>query len=213
EAERLSQRKPEEQTMSIAAIASTIFLAQGGISLRPVPASTTAPSVDHLYFALTGITIFFTALIFFCIFYFMVKYRRRSDEERPPLPPNPIPLEITWTVIPVLICIFLFFWAAKIYIHNVTPPRASMEIFVVGKQWMWHWQHPEGAREINELHVPVDVPVRLTMTSEDVIHDFFVPAFRMKQDVLPGRYTSEWFQPTKTGVYHLFCAQYCGTMH
>ena len=122
-------------------------------------------------------------------------------------------LEITWTVIPTLICAVIFVWASSLYFRNSRPPNASMEIFVVGKQWMWHMQHPEGPREINELHVPVGVPVKLTMTSEDVIHDFSIPAFRIKKDVLPGRYSSIWFQATKIGTYHFFCAQYCGADH
>jgi len=122
-------------------------------------------------------------------------------------------LEITGIAIPSLICIFLFLWGASLFFAAAQSPQGAMAIFVVGKQWMWHLQHPEGPREINQLHIPVDVPVRLTMTSEDVIHDFFVPAFRMKMDVVPGRYTSEWFEATKPGSYHLFCAQYCGTLH
>jgi cytochrome c oxidase subunit II len=109
--------------------------------------------------------------------------------------------------------VVIFFWSASLYVRNARPPDASTEIFVVGKQWMWHLQHPEGVREINELHVPVGVPIKLTMTSEDVIHDFYVPAFRVKKDVLPGRYTSLWFQATKTGTYHIFCGQYCGADH
>ena len=122
-------------------------------------------------------------------------------------------LELTWTIIPSLICVVLFVWASSLYVRNARPPASSTEIFVIGKQWMWHLQHPEGPREINELHVPVGVPVKLTMTSQDVIHDFYIPAFRVKKDVLPGRYTSIWFQPTETGTFHLFCAQYCGTNH
>jgi cytochrome c oxidase subunit II len=186
---------------------------QGGISLRPPSASATSSHVDELFFVLTGITLFFTSLIFLCIFYFMVKYRRRSERERPPRIEGSNALEIVWSVIPALICAVLFGWAASVYFRDSRPPLGSVEVFVVGKQWMWHLQHPEGPREINTLHVPVNVPVRLTMTSEDVIHDFFVPAFRMKMDVLPGRYTQEWFEATTPGAYHLFCAQYCGTLH
>jgi cytochrome c oxidase subunit II len=188
------------------------FIAQWP-QFRPVDASISSDRVDRLYFFLTGLTLFFTILIFLTIFYFMIKYRRRSEEERPPETRQSIALEITWIVIPSLICVVLFLWGASLFFAAAQPPRGAMEIFVVGKQWMWHLQHSEGQREINQLHVPVDVPVRLTMTSEDVIHDFFVPAFRMKMDVLPGRYTSEWFEATKPGSYHLFCAQYCGTLH
>jgi cytochrome c oxidase subunit 2 len=189
-----------------------IAMAQS-LQLRPTAASVSADRMDHLFFFLTGITLFFTTLIFLTIFYFMIKYRRRSEEERPPETQQNIPLEITWIVIPTLICVVLFFWGSSLFFANARPPQGSMQIFVVGKQWMWHLQHAEGQREINQLHVPVDVPVRLTMTSEDVIHDFAVPAFRLKMDVLPGRYTTEWFQATKTGSYHLFCDQYCGMLH
>jgi cytochrome c oxidase subunit II len=183
------------------------------VPLRPPAASSIAEGVDRLHFFLTGITLFFTALIFATIFYFMVRYRRRSESERAAETVTSLPLEITWTVIPCLICAVLFVWASSLYVRNARPPAASTEVFVIGKQWMWHIQHPEGPREIDELHVPVDVPIRLTMTSQDVIHDFYIPAFRVKKDVLPGRYTSLWFQATKTGTYHLFCGQYCGTDH
>jgi len=180
---------------------------------RPTDASTSAARVDHLYFFLTGLTLFFTFFIFATIFYFMIKYRRRSEEERPPETQDSAALELTWIVIPSLICVFIFLWGASLFFAAARPPQGAMEIFVVGKQWMWHLQHPEGPREINELHVPVNVPIKLTMTSEDVIHDFYVPAFRVKKDVLPGRYTSIWFQATKTGTYHIFCGQYCGADH
>jgi cytochrome c oxidase subunit 2 len=143
----------------------------------------------------------------------MLKYRRKSPDESGTATHTPMALELTWTIIPSLICVVLFVWASALYVRNGRPPDSSTEIFVIGKQWMWHLQHPEGPREINELHVPVGVPVKLTMTSQDVIHDFYIPAFRVKKDVLPGRYSSIWFQPTETGIFHLFCAQYCGTNH
>jgi cytochrome c oxidase subunit 2 len=184
-----------------------------GIPLKPVDASTTASSVDHLYYFLTVLTLFFTVSIFSTIFYFMVKYRRRMPDERPKAIETSTALEIIWTAVPAMLCAFAFIWASSLYFQNSRPPNASMEVFVVGKQWMWHLQHPEGAREINELHVPVGVPVKLTMTSEDVIHDFSIPVFRIKHDVIPGRYSSIWFQATKTGTYHFFCAQYCGAEH
>src|ERR1700691_5000466 len=181
--------------------------------LRPEAASSIAEGVDHLYFDLTFITLFFTFIIFSTILVFMVKYRRRAENERPPDTGEHLELELTWTIIPTLICVGLFLWASSLYFENSRPPSASTEIFVIGKQWMWHIQHPEGVREINEMHVPVGVPVKLTMTSQDVIHDFYIPAFRVKKDVLPGRYSQIWFQPTETGTFHLFCAQYCGTNH
>src|SRR6202451_1641060 len=180
---------------------------------RPEADSSIAEGVDHLYFVLTFITMFFTLIIFSTILVFMVKYRRRAENERPPDTGEHLGLELTWTIIPTLICVGLFLWASSLYFENSRPPSASTEIFVIGKQWMWHIQHPEGVREINELHVPVGVPVKLTMTSEDVIHDFYIPAFRVKKDVIPGRYSSLWFQATKIGTYHLFCAQYCGSDH
>ncbi len=184
-----------------------------GLPLRPDQASTIATGVDHLYYFLTAVDLGFTALIFLMIFYFAVKYRRRSDNERPPQITGNLPLEVVWIGIPALLTVVMFVWGSSLYFRNARPPEAAMEIFVVGKQWMWHLQHPEGPREINELHVPVGRPIKLTMTSEDVIHDFFVPAFRVKKDVLPGRYSSIWFQATKTGQYHFFCAQYCGAHH
>ena len=183
--------------------------------LFPQEASTVAPAVDHLFYFLTAVSIFFSALIFLLIFYFAVKYRRRSKDEAPPKNQiiNNVPLEITWTVIPIILVAIMYFWGAKIFVSNAEPPKGSMEVFVIGKQWMWHVEHTNGKREINALHIPVDVPVKLTMTSQDVIHDFSVPAFRMKMDVLPDRYTTEWFEATKTGKFRLFCDQYCGMGH
>ena len=189
------------------------LLALQATGFQPPAASTIADSVDQLYYLLSGITIFFTVLIFSIIFYFMLKYRRKSPNESGIETHTPMSLELTWTIIPSLICVVLFVWSSSLYVRNGRPPQASNEIFVIGKQWMWHLQHPEGPREINELHVPIGVPVKLTMISQDVIHDFYIPAFRVKKDVLPGRYSSIWFQPTETGTFHLFCAQYCGTNH
>jgi cytochrome c oxidase subunit 2 len=184
-----------------------------GIPIHPDQASTIARSVDQLYFFITAITLFFTVLIFSTIFYFMIKYRRRSPHDRPKAIEGSLPLEVLWTAVPTLIVATIFAWGSNLYFQNSEPPPGAMEIFVTGKQWMWKAEHPEGQREINELHVPLGRPVKLTMTSEDVIHDFFVPAFRVKKDVLPGRYTSLWFEPTKLGTFHLFCAQYCGAFH
>ena len=176
-------------------------------------ASTISGEWQWLFYLLTAITVFFTLLIFALVFYFAVKYRRRSKDEVPPQNEGNLFLELTWTIIPAGICVFLFAWSAELFFRYVRPPAASTEVFVVGKQWMWKVQHPEGPREINELHIPVGEPIKLTMTSEDVIHDFGVPAFRVKRDVVPGIYSTEWFQATKPGDYHLFCDQYCGTGH
>src|SRR5690606_19144843 len=122
-------------------------------------------------------------------------------------------LELLWTSIPLFLVMIMFGWGAKVFYDLQTPPRETLNLYVVGKQWMWKIQHPEGNREINELHVPVGTPVKLQMTSEDVIHSFYVPAFRIKMDVVPGRYTTAWFEATKPGKYHLFCAEFCGTDH
>ncbi len=184
-----------------------------GFPFQPEQASTIARNVDYLYLFITAVTLFFTAVIFCTIFYFMIRYRRRSPDERPKAIEGSLPLEVLWTAIPTLIVAIIFVWGSTLYFQNAEPPKGAMEIFVTGKQWMWKVEHPEGQREINELHVPLGRPVKLTMTSEDVIHDFFVPAFRVKKDVLPGRYTSLWFEPTKLGTFHLFCAQYCGAFH
>lgn len=184
-----------------------------GFSFSPVEASTIARGVDYLYYFLTAVDLFFTAVIFLTIFYFALRYRRRSKEDKPPQIEGNIPLEIVWTVIPLFLVTIIFLWGTSLFIKNSRPPAAATEIFVVGKQWMWKIQHPEGIEEIDQLHVPVNQPIKLTMTSEDVIHDFSVPAFRIKKDVVPGMYTTEWFQATKTGTFHMFCDQYCGTNH
>ncbi len=172
-----------------------------------------AGRVDGLFFFLIALSIFFTVLIATVVIVFSIRYRRRSDSERPPAVYGSLPLEITWSVIPLGIVTVIFFWSADVYYGLARPPRDAMQINVVGKRWMWKLQHMTGQREINELHIPVNVPVKLTLTSEDVIHSFFVPAFRTKQDAVPGRYTTTWFQATKPGRYHLFCAEYCGTKH
>ena len=183
------------------------------LRLIPEQASTVAGQVDALFLFLVAVTVFFTGLIFLLVVVFALKYRRRSDDERPKAIHGSLVLEGLWTVIPLAIALAIFVWGAYLYFVIVRPPAAAMEVYVVGKQWMWKLQHPTGQREINELHVPVNRPVRLTMTSEDVIHSFYVPAFRIKADVVPGKYTSAWFEATKTGEYHLFCAEYCGTSH
>jgi cytochrome c oxidase subunit II len=184
-----------------------------GFPLFPEQASTMAARVDALFFFLVGVSVFFGVLISVFIVVFAVKYRRRSEDERPPAVAPDMRLEILWTVIPLGLTLVMFFWGAKLFFITYDPPANALEINVVAKQWMWKVQHPEGQSEIDELHVPVGRPVKLILTSQDVIHDFFVPAFRVKKDVLPGRYTTLWFEATRPGEYHLFCAQYCGTQH
>ena len=183
------------------------------LQLFPEQASTLAPQTDALLLFLLGITAFFVVLIAGSIIVFMIRYRRRDPNEIPPSVHGSLALEIGWSVIPFIIVMIVFFWGASLYATIARPPDDAINIDVVGKQWMWKVQHMEGRREINELHIPVGKPVKLTMTSEDVIHAFFVPAFRTKQDVVPGRYSTTWFEATKVGSYHLFCAEYCGTIH
>jgi len=183
------------------------------LPLFPVRASTISAGVDHLFFYLLAVALVFSTLIFVLVFYFAIKYRRRSPEDRAVQITSSIPLEIAWTVIPLGLSAIMFFWGANLFLRHAIPPADAADIYVVGKQWMWKLQHPEGPREINELHVPVGRAFRLVMTSEDAIHSFFVPAFRIKQDVLPGRFTTLWFQATRVGRFHLFCSQYCGTNH
>ena len=183
------------------------------LPLFPQRASSVAGRVDELYLFLVAVAGFFSVLIFTLVLVFAIRYRRRSAEERPKAILGSLPLELLWTVVPLCLTMVMFGWGTWLYFRNMRVPAGTMEVYVVGKQWMWKLQHPEGPSEINELHVPVNVPVRLVMTSEDVIHSFYVPAFRIKQDVLPGRYTSIWFHATRPGKYHLFCAEYCGTQH
>jgi cytochrome c oxidase subunit II len=181
--------------------------------LFPDQASVGAQRVDAVYFGLLAISAFFALLIFVLLIYFALKYRRGRNVDRVIRRTDYLKLEMTWIVIPLLISFGIFGWAAKVYFDLKTPPEDALEIYVVGKQWMWKIQHPNGVRENDELHIPVGRTIKLTMTSQDVIHSFFIPAFRIKQDVLPGRYTTEWFKATKVGEYHLFCAEYCGTSH
>ncbi len=183
------------------------------LSLVPEQASALSAEVDHLLYFLLAVSAFFIVAIFGALVYFALRYRRRSDSELPKPIHGALALEIAWSVIPFAITMVMFFWGASVFFREGRPPDNAMNIYVVGKQWMWKLQHMEGPREINELHIPTGRPVKLTMTSEDVIHSFYVPAFRTKQDVLPGRYTTTWFQPEKPGKYHLFCAEYCGTNH
>ena len=186
---------------------------QGWIPLVPESASTFSWKVDALYFYLSGVTLFFTLLISGTLIFFVIRYRRRTPYEIPRPVAGSHKLETVWTVIPFVIAMTMFLWGATVYFDQYKPPNNAIEVYVVGKQWMWKLQHATGQREINELHVPVGRKVKLIMTSEDVIHDFFVPAFRTKADVVPGRYTTLWFEATKPGRYHLFCAEYCGMNH
>ena len=179
----------------------------------PDEASLGARDVDQLMIALLAMTAFFVILVAGPIIYFSFKYRRSNPVNREYNAKGTLKLEIAWTVIPLLIAVGLFLGAASLYFQQRHPPEGAMEIHVVGKQWMWKLQHPQGKREINELHLPLGVPVKLLMTSQDVIHSFYIPAFRVKQDVLPDRFSTVWMVPSKLGTYHLFCTQFCGTSH
>ncbi len=188
-------------------------LPQIRVPFTPEQASTFAGEVDALYLYLVAITIFFSLTITTLIIYFAIRYRRRDPGELPRPRAGSLPLEVMWSVIPLMIAMTIFVWGASVYFRLYRAPQEAMEIYVVGKQWMWKFQHTTGQREINELHVPLGARIKLTMTTEDVIHSLYVPAFRVKTDVVPGKYTQMWFEPTKAGRYYLFCAEYCGTNH
>jgi cytochrome c oxidase subunit 2 len=179
----------------------------------PPEASTTAEHVDHLVYFLLSVTGAVGLLVAFLLIYFCVRYRRRAGAGRPPRTEASHSLEWFWTITPLFIFMFMFLWGAMVYVDAYHAPSDAIQVYGIGRQWMWKFQHPEGQREINTLHVPLGRPVQILLTSEDVIHSFFVPAFRVHMDVLPNRYTSVWFQATKPGEYRLFCSQYCGTNH
>jgi len=176
-------------------------------------ASNFAGQIDLLFWFITILSALIAIGVFILIVVFATRYRRRYSGYVPPAIEGNNKLEIAWIVIPTVIALATFAWAAVVYVHMHNPPKDALTIYVVGRQWMWKAQQPTGQWENNELHVPVGKPVKLVMTSQDVIHDFFVPAFRVKQDVIPGRYTTMWFTAEKPGVYDLFCAEYCGTNH
>ena len=178
----------------------------------PERASSIAGNVDALFIFLLIVTGMVSLLIFACLLYFAARYRHQAHKHAEQIEGS-TPLELTWSIIPLGVFLVIFVWGVIVYFQERMPPRNVTEVYVVAKQWMWKLEHAEGQREINELHVPINRDVKLIMTSQDVIHSFFIPAFRMKQDVLPGRYTTAWFRATKPGTYHLFCAEYCGTQH
>jgi cytochrome c oxidase subunit 2 len=181
--------------------------------LFPPTASSVAGEMDLLYFFIAAVCAFFTVLVAALVVFFAIKYKRKHPDEVGADIHGSLSLELAWTFIPFVLSMVMFGWGASLFFRLSVPPANAMEIFVVGKQWMWKVQHPEGVREINELHVPIGRPIRLTMGSEDVLHDFSIPAFRVKMDVVPGKLTTMWFEATKTGTYHIFCAEYCGTKH
>lgn len=179
----------------------------------PEQASTIAGITDLFTFSVIVLGGVIGIIVVLVTIYFLTVYSHDSEADRS----NPVEehtvIELTWSIAPLIVVLTLFVWSAKIYFDIHTPPPNTLNISVIGKQWMWKAQHPDGQREVNELHVPVNQPVRLTMTSQDVIHSFFIPAFRLKQDVVPGRFTTMWFEATQTGEFHLLCAEFCGTEH
>lgn len=182
-------------------------------SLFPDQASTIAGDVDRLYFVLTGLSALFAVPIAFLLIFFAIRYRQGNRVDRSGVVHGSLKVEIGWAVIPFFLAMGVFGWGARVYFNQYNVPDQAVDVYVVGKQWMWKFQHPTGQAEINVLHVPVDRPIRLTMISQDVIHSFYVPAFRIKRDVLPHRYTTVWFEATEPGEYHLFCTEFCGTLH
>jgi len=186
---------------------------QSPLPMFPDQASNFAGNVDALFSFILMTTLFFAVLVTVLVIFAAFRYRRKSENEVGDEVHGNNVLEVGWTLIPTIIAIFIFAWGATIYVNYRIAPKDTLDIYVIGKQWMWKLQQPNGRKEINELHIPVDRNVKLIMGSEDVIHDFYVPAFRVKMDVVPGRYNTMWFRPTKTGKYHFFCSQYCGTNH
>src|SRR5262245_44728275 len=184
-----------------------------GFSLFPEQASTLASRVDNLYFFIVAVTAFFAVLVSVLVIVFAWKYRTSDPLAVGRHIHGSIPLELGWSIIPFLVALVIFAWAADVFLDIQRPPDQTIEIYSTAKRWMWKFQHVDGQNEINELHVPVGRPVKVTFTSEDVIHSMFFPSFRVKADAIPGRYSTVWFTATKIGEYHLFCAEYCGTNH
>jgi cytochrome c oxidase subunit II len=186
---------------------------QSQLPIYPEQASNFAPHVDDLMLFITGICVFFATAITVAIVVFFFKFHRKQPNEVGVPIHGDSRLEAAWMIIPLILAMAMFGWGAVVYVDYRHAPQDTLDVYVVGKQWMWKAQQPNGLKEINELHVPVGRNVRLILASEDVIHDFFVPAFRVKMDVVPGHYNTMWFRPTKPGRYHFFCSQYCGTNH
>ena len=179
--------------------------------LTQSPATTFGHEVDALFYTMLGLSGLLVAVLIVLIVTFCVRFHRLRDTDRDRRPPGW--LEYLWTAIPLAIFMGLFVWGATLFLDIGRVPADALEIRAVAKQWMWKFYHPNGRREINELHLPVDRPIRIVLSSEDVIHSFYVPGFRIKQDALPGRFTRTWFEVDRTGTYRLFCAEYCGTAH
>lgn len=181
--------------------------------ILPPRASTFAAHLDGMFYAMLGLSTVVVLGVFTTMVVFAVRFRRGRDVDRSGESHRELGIELTWTLVPFALFVGIFAWSIVLWVDMRTPPKNAQTIYVVGKQWMWEFEQPGGQREIDTLHVATGQPVRLVMTSQDVIHDVAIPAFRVKQDVLPGRYTDLWFTPTRAGSYDLFCAEYCGTDH
>ena len=192
---------------------AVIPMVAAGIPLFPPSASSVSWRVDRLFFGLCAFSVIVVGIVFFGNLYFAIRYRNGSHADRSNQIHDSTPIEWTWTIITAIVFFGYFVWGLQPYFDDFRPPADAMNIYVVGRQWMWKIEHPDGRREINQLHVPVGQSIQLNLISQDVIHSFGVPAFRLKRDVLPGRYETVWFRPTKPGTYHLFCDQYCGAFH
>lgn len=190
------------------------LLAQGAGKTfwMPPQASTTAHETDWVWYFIYWVSVFFFVLIVAAAVYFVVRYRQKDPTEQVTGPTHNMPLEITWSVIPLILVGLMFWWGFTAYLDIKTPPENAMNIDVLAAQWSWEFKYPGGNTD-KDLHVPVDTPVVLTMTSQDVIHSLYIPAFRKKMDVVPGRYQKLWFQATQPGTYPLLCTEYCGTSH
>ncbi len=181
--------------------------------MTPPAASNFASEMDLLFYSILALSTVFAVITFAYVIFYAIKYRAGSSADRSSPVYENMKLELIWIAGPTVLAIIFFAWGAKVYADVRIPPKDAKEIYVIGKQWMWHIQHPNGVRENNTLHVPIDTDIKLTMIAQDVIHDFYIPAFRTQFMVVPGRYTQMWFRPTAIGKYHLFCNMYCGTQH
>jgi len=181
--------------------------------IAPLQASSFAARYDALFWTITFLTVLFTVIVMACVLFFAVKYRKGSSANRKNLIHDSHKIELLWSLPPLVLGLAIFVWGASMFVEMRTMPKDAIEVFVVGKQWMWHFEHPNGVRENNELHVPVGMKVKLTMISQDVLHAMYIPAFRAQYQVVPGRYTALWFEPTRPGKYPIFCNMYCGTQH
>jgi len=181
--------------------------------ILPAEGSAYARQVDDLYLFIIALSAFFFLLVAGLVAFFVLRYRRRGPNDVTPNITHNFKLELIWTVIPLVLVIFIFLWGFQSYMAARVAPADALEIQVVGRQWLWQFEYPDGTRTINEVHVPVGEPVRFILSSDDVIHSFYVPSFRIKMDVLPNRYTEVWFEPREVGVHQLLCAEYCGTSH